>query len=161
MADTEVKTGTMTGEQLESILDRMFKENKDDINTWHNRMMADHEENFITVDGYIAVLDIATVRIDTWDGCNGFYELTPDQYGETMRRFGEEVILDDEAIMTKQGLVKRYRFPLVINEIAGEDIFQYRIVKVEDLPKDKVGIGSLISPNQSIEWRMRRSGLDV
>jgi hypothetical protein len=160
MADTEVKTGTMTGEQLEAILDRMFKANQDDIKKWHDRMMADHEDNFITVDGYVAILDIATIRVDTWDGCNGFYELSAEQYVETMKQFGENLILDDELIMTKQGLVKRYRFPLMINEIAGEDIFQYRIVKIESLP-NKNTLGNLASPMQSIEWRMRRAGVDV
>jgi hypothetical protein len=156
----EVKTGTMTGEQLEAILDRMFKENRDDINTWHKRMMEDHEENIIYVEGYVAILDIATIRVDSWDGCNGYYELTPEQYAETMRSFGENLVNDEELNMTRQGLVKRYRFPLVINEIAGEDIFQYRIVRVEDLPSNNL-LGTLISPTQSIEWRMRRSGVDA
>jgi len=156
METTEVKTGTMTGEQLETILDRMFKENKNDINAWHLRMMESHEENLINVEGYIAVLDISTVRIDSWDGCNGYYELSAEQYSDAMGKFGENIILDEDAVMTKQGLVKRYRFPLVINEIAGEDIFQYRIVRSEDLPLNKV-LGSLVSPIQSIEWRMRRS----
>lgn len=156
----EIKTGTMTGEQLEAILDKMFKANKDDINTWHRQMMEDHEDNFINVEGYIAVLDIATVRVDTWDGCNGYYELSAEQYADVMKQFGENIIVDDSVIMTKQGLVKRYRFPLVINEIAGDDIFQYRIVKAEELPSRDI-LGSLISPTQSIEWRMRRSGVDA
>jgi len=157
METTEVKTGTMTGEQLETILDRMFKENKNDINAWHLRMMESHEENLINVEGYIAVLDISTVRIDSWDGCNGYYELSAEQYSDAMGKFGENIILDEDAVMTKQGLVKRYRFPLVINEIAGEDIFQYRIVKKEDSPLKNI-VGGMVSPTQSIEWRMRRGG---
>ncbi len=152
----ELKTGTMTGEQLETILDKVLKENKEDITTWHNRMMANHEDNLITVDGYVAVLDIATVRIDGWDGCNGYYELTPEQYAETMGNFGEMLVVDEDLMMTKQGLTKRYRFPLVINEVAGDDIFQYRIVKVEELPKRDFG-NAMISPTQSIEMRMRRA----
>jgi len=159
MVETEVKTGTMTGEQLESILDRMFKANKDDINAWHKRMMEDHEENLINVEGYVAVLDIGSVRIDTWDGCNGYYELSAEQYADIMMSHGENIVLDEETVMTKQGLVKRYRFPLIINEIDG-DAFQYRIIKVEDSPS-KLSLGSSIPLTQSIEWRMRRSGLDA
>jgi hypothetical protein len=152
----EVKTGMMTGEQLETVLNKVFKEREKGINAWYERMMADHEPNFINVDGYIAILDISTARIDSWDGTNGYYELTPEQYVDVMQSFGENVILDEKTIMTKQGLTKRYRFPVFINETMGEDTYQYRIVKSETVKKQDTA-GSMISQAQSIEMRMRRS----
>ena len=156
MADAVINTGLMTGDQLEAILNKVFNEHRDDIVAWQERMMADHENNFIYPDGYMAVLDISTARIDTWDGTNGYYEITPEQYVEVMSQFGENVVLDEATMMTKQGLTKRYRFPVVINEVIGEDTFQYRIVK-KDIVKADTPIGSMISQNQSVEMRMRRA----
>jgi hypothetical protein len=156
MSETEVKTGLMTGEQLEVILNRVEKAHDKDLSAWREKMFAEHEDNFIMVDGYVAVLDISTARIDSWDGCNGYHELTPEQYVEVMSQFGEEVILDESTMMTKQGLGKRYRFPVIINEVVGEDTFQYRIVKKDSIKKN-IPTGSMISENQSIEMRMRRS----
>jgi hypothetical protein len=156
METMEVKTGLMTGEQLETILNRVENAHRDDIVAWRKRMMEEHEDNFIMVDGYTAVLDISTARVDLWDGCNGYYELTPEQYVEVMAGFGENVVLDDATMMTKQGLTKRYRFLVVLNEVVGEDTYQYRIVKTDSIQKSNT-VGSMISQNQSIEMRMRRA----
>jgi len=159
VADEVLKTGLMTGEQLETILVKVFNERKDDIIARHERMMADHENNFIMVDGYTAILDISTARVDSWDGCLGYYELTPEQYVEIMAQYGENIVLDDATMMTKQGLTKRYRFPVMLNEVVGEDTYQYRIVKTDSLKKQDI-TGSMISQNQSIEMRMRRAGVE-
>ena len=156
MTEELLKTGLMTGAQLEVILNRVENANKDDIVAWREKMKAEHEDNFIAVDGYTAVLDISTAIIDTWDGCNGYYEVTPEQYVDIMASHGENVVLDDETMMTKQGLTKRYRFHLTLNEVSGENTFQYRVVKNGSIKKPDTA-GAMISGNQSIEMRMRRA----
>ena len=158
MAEELVNTGLMTGAQLEGILNKVFSEHKEDITAWQEKINRDHECNFIMVDGYTAVLDISTSLIDSFDGCNGYYELTPEQYVEVMDDFGENIILDDATISTKQGLTKRYRFPVIINESSGDSIFRYRIVKAEDIKKE-LPVGSMMSQTKSMEMRMRRGGL--
>lgn len=153
----------ISGEQLEAILTRVVDSNKDDIAAFQERVAKNHESNFIHInpEEFIAVLDIATIKMDGWDGCNGYYELFPDQFMEVMQSFK----MDDEYIkkytgndpyMTKQSLSKRYRFMVTINELDGDTVYQYRIVRTKDYNPDYKE-GGILGNVQSIAMRMRRA----
>jgi len=155
MAETVVDTGvSLTSEMLEAILTAaMNKAGVENIEAFNKRIAESHENNFIEInpEEYVAVLDMSLTRVDTWDGCNGYFELSAQQYMDMFPV--EDRAKVNNIFSTKQGLRKIYRFKMFINEVMDQDIFQYRIIPT---PKGMDLNVPTITPMHSIELRMRR-----
>lgn len=156
--DVNIGDTGVSGEALESILNRVFDAHKTDIEAWHKDQLSKFEDNFVVIDPakFVAILDISFISQDTWDGTNGYYDMKPQDYIATMNQFGEE--LPENPHTTRQGLEKLYRFALKINEVPAEKMFQYRIVRASDAEGVGYFVGN-IQPLQSLELRMRRAGV--
>ena len=136
---TDLSSSALTGKQLEAVLDRLFKENKPNIENWHKQMMADHEDNFIFIDSHVAVIDVGINQIGSWDGANGYHEMTAEQYVDWKQSLDPKYEADESVFLTKQGLVKRYRFMLIINDQGEPDIISNPyIVPANQVPKSNV-----------------------
>jgi hypothetical protein len=156
MADEpKIDTGiSLTSEMLEAILTAaMNKAGTENVEAFQKRTAEAHEDNFVNInpEEYIAILDMSLMRVDTWDGCNGYFELSAQQYLDMFP--AEDRTKVNTIFSTKQGLRKIYRFKMFINEVMDTDIFQYRIVPT---PKGMNLNVPTISPMNSIELRMRR-----
>jgi hypothetical protein len=154
----KVDVGTISDAKLTTLLEAVLSANKDDIETWRARQEKIFEPNIVKIDPekFVAILDISLSMIDQWDGTNGYYDLDPKDYIDAMSQYGEQV--EGDPYQTKQGLAKIYRFDLKINEVAGDKVLQYRIMRASDAE----GVGYFVSgfnPIQSIEMRMRRASV--
>ena len=156
MPDEEKKVstdGSLTAGLLESILDRIELA-KPDIQKWREEQRKEHEDNIIYVDGYVAILNIGANAMERWDGTNGYYELTPEQYAEWKLGIDPGFEPDESTYITIQGLYKRYRFPVIFNDLADPDECSYTIVQEG---KSKLSLGkNMMSKEQSLELQMRR-----
>jgi len=149
----EEHTGTITTQQLEVIMDKILKDNRQDVEAWQKRILAEHENNFIMVDGYTAVIDIGVNTLASWDGCNGYYELKADDYVQWKRTIDPSFAATNEHYTTKQGLDKIYRFPVMINDMAEPNDYNVTIVADKDIP---TGARRLFTAANEIEMQQRR-----
>ena len=144
----DLGSATLTAQLLESALNSLFERNKPNIIRWQAEMIADHEDNFIEVKTHVAIIDVGINQIGNWDGANGYYDLDADKYVEWMQSLNPDFDPDDSVFITKQGLLKKYRFQLIINDQGDPDI----ISEPYFIPIDKA-IKSTVS---SVEMLQRR-----
>jgi hypothetical protein len=148
--ETKVDLGssTLSGKQLESILDKLFEKNKPNIVAWQEQMRKDHEDNFIEIKDYVAIIDVGINQIGSWDGANGYHEMTAEQYVDWMQSINPDYSPEESVYLTRQGLLKKYRFQLIINDMGDP----YIISNVYFIPADK----AIKSGTSSVEMMQRR-----
>jgi len=146
---------SLSDEVLTRMLDLLEKQ-APDLPAWRALQMAQHEDNIVYVDNWVAVCSVGVAAIESWDGTNGYFELTPEEYVLWRQGIEEGFEPDERTYVTKQGLVKRYRFMVILDtmsEAACADV-KYTIVKSDG--KKLTTKSTMMSDAQQAELLMRR-----
>lgn len=119
-----------------------------------DKLAKEFEDPYIMPKGYIIVFDVSTNALTTTDGIPGHLDI---EFGDDRLK---DTGLEENRQVTKQGLVKRYRFPVMINMLPTTDYkYEFNIVEIskwEEYSKDKGGSG--MTNEQAVASFMLRSG---
>lgn len=138
MGKTDVKEEQIVGVPagtLEELVSRL----PEGVQERAAKQAEEFESPYIEPEGMVMVLDISTGALAHIDGWPGMYDV---QFGDEMLK---DTGLREQREVTKQGLVKRYRFKVVINMIPTTEYkYDFNIVPLkewEEHAKSKGGSG--------------------
>lgn len=138
----------------EGTLEKMIDRLPQGVQERAAQLAKDFETPYIEVPDKVMVLDISSSALTRIDGIPGVFDV----------EFGDERLKDtglkERREMTKQGLVKRYRFPVKINVLpTTEHRYEFNIVSSDEWNKFAQGKESSgLTDAQVVASQMSRAG---